>query len=200
MRRTQKRRLIRTKFRILVLVVVLAFVVTSCGKIIQATLAQPDNRPPIVEEQKEPVKVIPETSAKPEDVVPEELNSLDFSNDTVEELIAALANFSSPIVGRRVTSAVGQLPNAPRTYRNGVHEGLDYYDTTGKTVVAAADGKVIRVDHGYVEMTLEEYNEVKALCQKAPITPEELLDKLRGMQVWIEHENEIGRASCRVRV
>ena len=174
----------------------LAFIITSCGKIIQNTFAQPDQESPVAEEQNTPDQVIPETNPEPEDIVQEELISLDFNNDTAEELIAALSNLSSPIVGRRVTTAVGQLPNAPRTYRNGVHEGLDYYDTTGKTVVAAARGKVIRVDHDYVEMTLEEYNEVKVLCQKAPITPEDLLDKLRGRQVWVEHENGVITRYC----
>ena len=201
MRRTQKMRLIKTKFKILIFVVVLAFVITSCGKIIKDTFAQPDKESPVAEEKNTPDQVIPVTSPEPEEIepeeiVPEELISLDFNKNTAEELIVALSNFSSPIVGRRVTTAVGQLPNAPRTYRNGVHQGLDYYDTTGKTVVVAARGKVIRVDHGYVEMTIEEYNEVILLSQKAPITPEELLDKLRGRQVWVEHENGVITRYC----
>ncbi|MCD5413999.1 MAG: M23 family metallopeptidase [Clostridiales bacterium] len=110
----------------------------------------------------------------------------------VEETIELFAFLNSPIENASVTTASGRLPNASRSYRNGIHEGIDYYGFAfGTNVVAAADGIVIRVDHDFKEMTLEEYNEVIKISHEADITPEKKLDKLRGMQVWIEHQNGI---------
>ena len=37
-------------------------------------------------------------------------------------------------------------------------------------------------------MTLEEYDEVIRISMEEEITPEEMLDKLRGRQIWIEHQ------------
>lgn len=116
--------------------------------------------------------------------IPEEL--------TLEETIQLYSFLSSPIAGARVSSVDGQLPNAPRRYRNGVHEGLDYFEVErGEPVLAAADGVVIRSDYDYVEMTLEEYEEVIRISMEEEITPEEMLDKLRGRQVWIAHQHDI---------
>ncbi|MCW3490348.1 M23 family metallopeptidase [Dethiobacter alkaliphilus] len=120
-----------------------------------------------------------------------ELPEIDFVNDSVDELVDRLSYMETPIEGRSVTSVNGQLPNAPRNYRNGVHEGLDYYNTIGRDVLAAGPGTVIRADHGYVEMTLEEYEDVIRRSITANGTPPELLDKLRGMQVWIEHPDGV---------
>ncbi len=126
---------------------------------------------------------------------PSVLNITQMSSD---ELIFLFSFLSQPIQGARVSTVNGQLPNAPRTYRNGVHEGLDYYSgscgvsvTTGTSVLAAGPGIVIRADHGYQEMTQEEYNEAIQISHSSGITPEDLLDKFRGMQIWIEHENGI---------
>ena len=49
-------------------------------------------------------------------------------------------------------------------------------------MVAARDGKVIRADTGYVELTQAELN----LLNQNPTTPE-ALDRFRGRQVWIDH-------------
>jgi len=119
------------------------------------------------------------------------------SDMTVEEMIEFFSFLSMPIDGAKVSSVNGQLPNAPRSYRNGVHEGLDFYNhDRGTPVLAAAAGKVIRADHDYIEMTHDQYEEVIATSMAEPITPEELLDKLRGRQVWIEHENGIITRYC----
>lgn len=116
----------------------------------------------------------------------------DLQTMTVEETIALFSFLSSPIEGAQVTSAAGQLPNAPRRYRNGIHEGIDYYGfERGTPVLAAYGGVVIRADHGFIEMTLEEYNEAVRISREAPITPEKKLDKFRGKQVWIKHQNNI---------
>ncbi len=117
---------------------------------------------------------------------------LDLHKLTIEETIALFSFLNSPIGNASVTTARGQLPNAPRAYRNGIHEGIDYYGFPfGKEVIAAAAGIVIRVDHDFVEMTLEEYNEAIRVSHAADITPEAELDKFRGKQVWLKHQNNI---------
>jgi murein DD-endopeptidase MepM/ murein hydrolase activator NlpD len=163
---------------------------TAACNIIGETLAEPDvpilETPPDIEE---PVDGTPEPEPEPEPEPP--TPPLDFMTDTAQQLIAALSYMQSPIAGRTVSPVNGQLPNAPRSYRNGFHEGLDYYNTTGVTVLSAGPGTVIRADHGYVEMTLEEYDDVLQRSAQASITPPELLDKLRGRQVWIEHPDGV---------
>lgn len=99
-----------------------------------------------------------------------------------------------PVEGATISSRTSHLPGAPRAYRNGTHEGFDFYSgvvsvqiTYGTPIRSVASGTVIRAAHDYVEMTTEEYDQVIAASINSPITPEELLDKLRGRQVWIEH-------------
>ncbi|UMZ72584.1 M23 family metallopeptidase [Natranaerofaba carboxydovora] len=115
-----------------------------------------------------------------------------------EELIEKLEHHESPVEGASITRRESQLPGAPREYRNGIHEGVDYYHgfvdvpiEMGTPVLASADGKVIRADHDYQELTKEEREEILNEARAAEITPEEILDKLRGKQVWIEHEDGI---------
>lgn len=104
------------------------------------------------------------------------------------------AGYAVPVEGATISSRASHLPGALRAYRNGRHEGFDFYSGTvsvpityGTPVRAVADGRVIRADHDYAEMTLAEYDEVIAEAQAAEATPPELLDRLRGRQVWIEH-------------
>ncbi len=100
-----------------------------------------------------------------------------------------------PVPDATLSSRAAHWPNAPRAYRNGVHEGFDFFDgavsgisiTYGIPIVAMASGTVLRADHDYVEMTREEYDEVIRASRSSLITSDDLLDKLRGMQVWLEH-------------
>ncbi len=106
-------------------------------------------------------------------------------------------NFSylqTPLPGAGVTTRDSQLPGAPRPYRHGVHEGLDFYSgycgiqvNFGDPVFAAGPGFVFRIDHDYIEPTLEEREAMLQTCKAGGNTPELILDKLRGRQVWIAH-------------
>ena len=100
-----------------------------------------------------------------------------------------LAGYVFPIVGGCLPKGDQLLPNAPRAYRNGFHEGLDLYESDnctqirrGTEVVAAKDGRVIRADTNYAELTQTELN----LLSQNPTTAE-ALDRFRGRQVWIDH-------------
>lgn len=99
-----------------------------------------------------------------------------------------------PIEGATISSRRSHLPGALRAYRNGVHEGFDFYDGTVSVAIeygtpqrAVADGTVIRADHDYVEFTPATYRDAIDVAASSTSTPDEVLDRLRGRQVWIEH-------------
>lgn len=91
-----------------------------------------------------------------------------------------------PVRGACLPQLESLLPNAPRTYRRGVHEGVDFYPgyacvpiEKGTSVMAVRDGVVVRADHEYEPLTREE-------AARNESTPE-MLDRFRGRQVWIDH-------------
>lgn len=100
-----------------------------------------------------------------------------------------LTGFGMPIAGACLPKGDQLMPNAPRVYRNGTHEGIDMYAvdnctaiTRGTQVLAALDGVVVRADLGYADIT-------QAEIDRFTLEPnnEEGLDKYRGRQVWVEH-------------
>ncbi len=102
-----------------------------------------------------------------------------------------LLGFLMPLPGACVSAFEGHLPNAPRAYRNnGIHEGLDFYTEAAcvpvdrtTPVLAAKAGVVLRADRAYVDLTPEDW----ARFEQANFAGEEILDELRGRQVWIDH-------------
>lgn len=105
-----------------------------------------------------------------------------------------LTGFSYPIAGACLPSSDNLMPNAPREYRQGVHEGIDFYDSDNcvligmdTEVLAAKDGKVIRADLDYHDLTAEELAEIDARIAAKGQCDEEALDVFRGRQVWIDH-------------
>src|SRR5688572_19736677 len=56
-----------------------------------------------------------------------------------------------PIEGAPITTAPELLPNSPREYRAGWHEGIDFAADRGTPVRAAAAGTVVRVDREFVD-------------------------------------------------
>lgn len=103
-----------------------------------------------------------------------------------DAVLRDLTGFTAPIMGACTPDLDTLLPNAPREYRKGVHEGVDFYPghscaviRKGTPVMAARDGVVVRADMEYRPLTREE-----ALHQdSAPAT----LDRFRGRQVWVDH-------------
>lgn len=109
-----------------------------------------------------------------------------------------LTGFVFPIAGACLPQGPQLMPNAPRPYRNGVHEGVDFYSsdncvsiTRGTPVLAVRAGVVIRADHGYRDPTAAE---MQAHLDN-PNT-DEALDFFRGRQVWIDHGNGIVTRYC----
>lgn len=104
------------------------------------------------------------------------------------------AGYVVPVTGATISSRRNHLPGAPRAYRNGYHEGFDFYNGTvsvnityGTPILAVADGVVIRADHGYVENDMSAYDALIAEASRGLDTPPEVLDRLRGRQVWLRH-------------
>ena len=88
------------------------------------------------------------------------------------------------------------MPNADRDYRNGVHEGVDFSASEGTAVYAAWWGKIIRIDKSYQELTYNEYQQMIARSSQVAITPPDVLDRMRGRQIWIDHGNGVVTRYC----
>jgi murein DD-endopeptidase MepM/ murein hydrolase activator NlpD len=102
--------------------------------------------------------------------------------------------FIIPIAGACLPDLPNLMPNAPREYRAGVHEGVDFFHgfscvdiDVGTPVLAVAAGRVIRADHQFTEMTQEELNEILNRSLRQGYTDAAALDRFRGRQVWLEH-------------
>lgn len=114
-----------------------------------------------------------------------------------------LTGFSFPIAGACLPSSDNLMPNAPRVYRSGIHEGVDFYSgyscadiPVNTAALAVKAGTVIRADTDFVEMTLEELNTILARTQAQGYTDAEALDRFRGRQVWVDHGNGIVTRYC----
>jgi murein DD-endopeptidase MepM/ murein hydrolase activator NlpD len=113
-------------------------------------------------------------------------------------LQAVIHGFQFPIAGACLPTRDDLMPNAPREYRWGVHEGIDFYPgwncapiERGTPVLAAKIGVVVRADHDYQDITAEEMDALLARCEQQGYTDAASLDRLRGRQVWLDHGNGI---------
>ena len=109
-----------------------------------------------------------------------------------------LVGFSVPLAGACLPNSDALIPNAPREYRNGFHEGIDFYPGTvcapagaDTPVLAMYDGVVIRADHAYQDITPRLVSELAALTARQGFTDEVTLDIYRGRQVWVDHGNGV---------
>lgn len=113
-------------------------------------------------------------------------------------LLEGLRGYQVPIEGASVTSRDFQMPGAPRHYRLGVHEGMDFYGHTVGVPVnlhtpvrAVADGVVVRALVDYQPLTAAQADAWYVASYEAGYTPPDVLDGYRGRQVWIDHGNGV---------
>jgi murein DD-endopeptidase MepM/ murein hydrolase activator NlpD len=110
------------------------------------------------------------------------------------DLAAIFHNFIYPIAGGCLPQSDTLMPNAPREYRSGRHEGVDFYGYDNCTtieeatpVLAAKDGVVLRADIDYTDLTQEELDAANARIAAGEPEAFEVVDLFRGRQVWVDH-------------
>lgn len=109
-----------------------------------------------------------------------------------------LAGFLFPLQGACLPDSDRLMPNAPREYRNGVHEGIDWYDLSGcarvaegTPVLAMLGGVVARADLGYEDLTPAVLADLEQRTEACKCSDPDVLNRYRGRQVWIDHGNGV---------
>ncbi len=88
------------------------------------------------------------------------------------------------------------LPNSPRTYRNGIHEGVDFAASSGTKIKSVWAGKIVRIDKSFKDTSESEYQKMIERSFKSSTTPQDVLDRIRGRQIWIDHGNGVVTRYC----
>lgn len=113
--------------------------------------------------------------------------------------LTVFRSFSYPIEGGCLPQGEALMPNAPREYRSGIHEGVDFYTydncveiTAETSVLAAKDGRVVRADLDYSPLTQAQLDDfyTRIAAGEDP-NADEFIDMFRGRQVWIDHGDGI---------
>ena len=102
-----------------------------------------------------------------------------------------VSGFIVPVSGIEVPTEEQYLPNSPRAYRAGYHEGIDFPANSGTPVLAAKAGTVARVDTDFKDWTPVEEQSAFDDAIALGYTPSATLDRIRGRQVWIDHGSGI---------
>lgn len=107
-------------------------------------------------------------------------------------------DFMYPIAGACLPTGDNLMPNAPREYRGGVHEGVDFYSIDncvaipeGSPAIATKAGVVVRADHEYRDLTPEELAAANERVANGGANDFDVVDLFRGRQVWIDHGNGV---------
>jgi murein DD-endopeptidase MepM/ murein hydrolase activator NlpD len=108
--------------------------------------------------------------------------------------LTVFTGFAWPLKGACLPTGDQLMPNAPRDYREGVHEGIDFYESDncttikkGTEIFAAKAGTIVRIDHDYHPLTQAELDDADARIAAGHANDPDILDLFRGRQVWIDH-------------
>ena len=85
-----------------------------------------------------------------------------------------------------------RLPNAPRSYRSGIHRGIDFFSNWGTDVRAVAPGSVIRADHNYKEYPAKFREKMLRSSGNVGHTPSDIFNNvLLGKTIFLDHGFEL---------
>jgi murein DD-endopeptidase MepM/ murein hydrolase activator NlpD len=119
-------------------------------------------------------------------------SSIPAAEPTVE--VTEVQGFIFPIEGACLPSNDDLMPNAPREYRDGIHQGVDFYGgdncvsiVRGTPVRAAKAGRVIRATLNYHDLTWDELQALNERLALGEANDPDILDAFRGRQVWVDH-------------
>ena len=108
--------------------------------------------------------------------------------------VTEVRGFIFPIEGACLPSSDDLMPNAPREYRDGIHQGIDFYGgdncvsiVQGTPVRAAKAGRVIRAILNYHDLTWDELQALNERLAQGEANDPDILDAFRGRQVWVDH-------------
>ena len=108
-------------------------------------------------------------------------------DDRVDRTRWIVRGLAIPITGAALPTDPELLPNAPREFRGGWHEGIDFPADTGTEVHAVAAGTIVRIDREFVDWSSEQKDAALEEAVQLGYTPSATLDRIRGRQVWIDH-------------
>ena len=110
-----------------------------------------------------------------------------FNPDWVKDLKLLL-----PCKNVKLPKKSSRLPNAPRTYRNGTHRGVDFFSNWGTDVRAVAPGSVIRADHNYKEYPAKFREKMLRSSDNVGHTPSDIFNNvLLGKAIFLDHGFEL---------
>jgi len=119
-----------------------------------------------------------------------EIRMVERHQETTSSDISAyhIQGFIMPLEGARIPDRSSLLPNARREYRNGTHEGIDFFVPYGTPVIAAKGGWVIHSDaEGYQEPDKGFRDMLLKTSSRLSDTPRDIENILLGRYVILDH-------------
>lgn len=93
-----------------------------------------------------------------------------------------------PCKGFQVPTRASRIPNAPRSYRSGIHRGIDFFSNWGTPVRSVANGIIVRSDLDYSEVGADFRVEMLKRAAMLDRTPSDIFNELLlGQAVIIDH-------------
>jgi len=124
-------------------------------------------------------------------VAPKEADGRVALDDRVDRTRRTVSGLALPIEGVALPTDPALMPNAPRDFRAGWHEGIDFPADRGTPVHAVAAGRIVRIDHDFMDWSPQEEEIALYAAVELGYTPSPTLDRIRGRQVWVDHGNGI---------
>jgi murein DD-endopeptidase MepM/ murein hydrolase activator NlpD len=132
----------------------------------------------------------PYATADPSDatrVSPEAAHGRLAQGDRVDRTRRVVSGLAIPIEDAALPTDPDLLPNAPREFRGGWHEGIDFPAPSGTAVHAVAAGTIVRIDGAFTDWSPEQQEAALSEAVQLGYTPSATLDRIRGRQVWVDH-------------